>query len=134
MFISFCKGMIKKWSLFKVYSVGIYGTKKTHLLMLVTSDCKLVSYHTLLTKSDMSHFIQTQKSNIEGIILSIQDNLDKSCKTTITPSHFVIPCHSHLASCVKPVPSLHLSASLKNQPHIPKITTCLFGAGVVFSR
>lgn len=45
--------------------------------MLAASDCKLLSYHTLVTESDMSHVIQTQKSNTEGIILFIQDNLDK---------------------------------------------------------
>lgn len=46
--------------------------------MLVASDCELLSCHTLLlTESDMSHFIQIQKSNTEGIILFIQDNLDK---------------------------------------------------------
>ena len=56
--------------------------------MLLASDCKLLSCHTLLTESDTSHFIQTQKSNAEGIILFIQDNLNNAK----LPSHrYVLP-------------------------------------------
>lgn len=44
--------------------------------MLVATDYRLLPCHTLLTESDMNHFIQTQKSNTEGILF-IQGNLDK---------------------------------------------------------
>lgn len=45
--------------------------------MLLANDCKFCSCHKLLTGSDMSHFIPKQISDIEGITLLTQDNLDK---------------------------------------------------------